>query len=343
MSYTKILRAHAITLLAVAAVLGLSACGGGTEPLAANGGSFTLTCLGQNTNTGCGGGLTGGGTNGGGNGDNGSAAQLLSIDNAAFVSSVTARTVDAVVAVGTLLQTMLPTLTSAATVPTCAGGSQPTILTNTVTFDNCLLPGMTYAVNGRLTWEDIGTINIGLSGPSATHPHFELIENNSVVTEINTAVDALTVGVQPGTTPTITLQMNSLSNVTPTVDIMPGGGASTYSLTSSAGSVVNIQLTTASGSPITLNNLTGSILHIPRPEDEVSVAVTSLPWNGAVPGNGILTITDGASTITLNVDSAGSNVGISMTTNGTFSGQCDTLKWKDLVNGNNAVTTANCS
>ena len=344
MLYMKMFRITSVTLFGMLLAVALTACGGGTEPLAAGNGSPVLTCLGQGGNTGCGGG-TGGGTTGGTGNGNGTTTQVLRIDNAAFVSSIAARTADAIVAMSTLLQAMMPLFNGTATVPTCADSSLPVISLNTVTFNNCTLPGMTYAVNGKLTWENVGNVNVGLSGTDGNHPHFELIENNTIVTEINTVAYAVTVGVQPGTAnPTITLQLNTLSNVTPTVDIIPGGGDTAYSLANSAGAVVNIQLTTQpNGSPLILNNMTGSILHIPRPEDEVSVTVTTLPWNGASPGTGTLTVTDGTSTITLNVDSAGSNVGISMTTNGTFSGQCETLKWRDLVTGSNAVTTATCS
>jgi hypothetical protein len=341
MPYMKIFRITSLTLLGMVLLVALTACGGGTEPLAAGNGSPALFCLGQGGNTGCGGG-SGGGVTTGGNG-NGTTTQVLSIDNAAFVSSITARTVDAMVAVGTLLQVMLPALTTNATVPTCAGGSLPVILPPAVTFSNCTLPGMTYAVNGKLTWADVGNVNFGLSGTGGNHPNFELIDHNTIVTELSTAPDAVTAGVQLGTNP-ITLQLNTQSNITPAIDIIPGGGDTAYTLTNSAGAVVGIQLTTAlDGSPLTLNNMTGTILHIPRTEDEVSIAVATLPWNGASPGNGTLTVTDGTSTITLNVDSAGSNVGISMTTNGTFSGQCETLKWIDLVTGGDTVTTAACS
>jgi len=338
----KMFRITSVTLFGMLLAVALTACGGGTEPLAAGNGSPSSFCLTQNGNTGCGGGSGGGGTTGGDGNGNGTTTPVLSIDNAAFVSSVTARTVDAMVAVGTLLQVMLPALTTNATVPTCAGGSLPVIVASTVTFNNCTLPGMTYAVNGKLTWSDIGNVNFGLSGTGGSHANFELIDNNTIVTEIYTAADAVTVGVQLGTNP-ITLQLNTQSNVTPTIDITPGGGNTTYSLSDSAGAQVGIQLTTApDGSPLTLNNMTGSILNIPRTDDEVSVAVTTLPWNGAFPGAGRVTVTDGTSTITLNVDS-GANVGISMTTNATFSGQCETLQWKDLVTGSSAVSSANCS
>jgi len=338
----KMFRITSVTLFGMLLAVALTACGGGTEPLAAGNGSPSSFCLNQNGNTGCGGGNGGGGTTGGSGNGNGTTTPVLSINNAAFVSSVTARTVDAMVAVGTLLQVMLPTLTTNATVPTCAGGSLPLIVASTATFNNCTLPGMTYAVNGKLTWANIGNVNFGLSGIGGSHPNFELIDKNTVVTEISTAPDAVTVGVQLGTNP-ITLQLNTQSNVTPMIDILPGGGDTAYTLTDSAGAQVGVQLTTApDGSPLTLNNMTGSILHIPRTEDEVSIAVTTLPWNGALPGAGTLTVTDGTSTITLNVDSAGSNVGISMTTNATFSGQCETLQWRDLVTGGNAVTTATC-
>jgi len=336
-------RITSVTLFGMLLAVALTACGGGTEPLAAGNGSPILTCLGQGGNTGCGGGI-GGGTTGGTGTGNGTTTQVLRIDNAAFVSSIAARTVDAMVAVGTLLQVMLPSLINSATLPTCAEGGQPTIFTNNiVVFNNCTLPAMSYAVSGKLTWANVGTVNdIGLSGTSA-QPDFLLIKNSTVVTKINTTADALTAGLQPGTNPSITLQLNSLSNVTPVVDIIPGGGTTTYGLTSSANAQLNIQLLTApDGSPRTLTNMTGSILHIPRTGDEVSVAVTTLPWNGPSPGTGTLSVTDGTSTITLNVDS-GSNVGISMTTNAIFSGQCETLGWGDLVTGSDAVTTVTCS
>ena len=344
MLYTKIFRTTVFSLIAMALLVGLSACGGGgSEPLATNGQmNFQLNCVnGQSVpgtaSTGCAPPTTN-------TGNTNQSSQILNTDNGPFVGSVTVRTVDAVAAIGTLLQSVLPALTSSASLPSCTNsGGSLTPMTDAVEFSNCALPAMPYTVNGTLS---VDTANGGSTNVELTRlggaANFQLLDSNSnaLVTEIQTHDASLNAVVQLTTNPSITLSENT-AITTPTIDIIkPGSPGEVYTLASGFNAVLTSD---PGGGPVNLT-LAGGIQNVPTTGLAVTIsAVPSLTWNGSpnpTSGNITATATDGTS-VTLTIDTQ-SDVTISVTTNGNNTGVCDPLSWSNLANGS-AIATANCS
>ena len=341
---TKNFHASTVLLLTAALLLGLSACGGGgSEPLASNNNmNFQLNCVnGQSVpgtaSTGC-----NPPTTNSGNGNQSS--EILNINNAPFVGSVTVRAVDAVAAIGTLLQSVLPALISSATLPSCTTGDRQMPTTDTVEFSSCSLPVMPYAVNGTLTVDTTngGSTNVELTGLGG-NANFQLRNSsNALVTEIQTHGPALNAVVQLTTNPSITLSENT-ATTTPTIEIIkPGSPGEVYTLASGFNAVLTSD--PGLGAPLSLT-LAGGIEDVPTTGLAVTIsAVPSLNWNGGLstPTDGDITATatDGTS-VTLSLDSA-SNVTISVTANGNNTGVCSPLDWSSLANGS-AIASANCS